>query len=86
MNEHEDYENENLCIAYEGFFLLPEHLEGLREIRRMRLEIDPSGRIPAWAPKPFESRQSQNSPFSPNGGHYEPSPDRFPSLGRQIPC
>jgi len=47
MSEHEDYENENLCIAYEGFFLLPEHLEGLQEIRRMRLEIDPSGCIPA---------------------------------------
>ena len=47
MNEHEDYENENLCIASEGFLLLPEHLEGLREIRRMRLEIDPSGCIPA---------------------------------------
>jgi len=47
MYENEDYENENLCIASEGFFLLPQHLEALREIRRMRLEIDPSGCTPA---------------------------------------
>ena len=47
MNEYDDHENENLCIASEGFFLLPEHLEALREIRRMRLEIDPSGCTPA---------------------------------------
>jgi len=47
MYENEDYENENLCIASEGLLLLPEHLEALQEIRRMRLEIDPSGCRPA---------------------------------------
>jgi len=47
MYENEDDENENLCIAHEGFFLLPEHLEALLEIRRMRLEIDPTGCRPA---------------------------------------
>ena len=49
MYENEDYENENenLCIACDGFFMLPEHLEALFEIRRMRLEIDPTGCRPA---------------------------------------
>ena len=47
MYENEDYENEHLCVASEGFFLLPEHLEALNEIRRMRLAIDPSGCKPA---------------------------------------
>ena len=46
-NEDDENENENLCIAHEGFFLLPEHLEALFEIRRMRLEIDPTGCRPA---------------------------------------
>ena len=48
MYENEDYENENLCIASDGFFMLPEHLEALLEIRRMRLEIDPTGCTPVW--------------------------------------
>ena len=46
MDENENYVNENLCIPCEGFLLLPEHLEGLQEIRRMRLAIDPSGCMP----------------------------------------
>jgi len=47
MYENEDDENENLCVACDGFFLLPKHFETLQEIRRRRRAIDPSGCIPA---------------------------------------
>jgi len=47
MYDNEDDENENLCVACDGFFLLPEHFETLQEIRRRRREIDPSGCVPA---------------------------------------
>jgi hypothetical protein len=48
MYEDEGYENESLCIASEEFFLLPEHLEALQEIRRLRRTIDLSGCKPAF--------------------------------------
>lgn len=42
-----DYIDPSLCVHEDGFFLHPFHLRRLREIKRLRREIDPSMSIPA---------------------------------------
>jgi len=38
------------CTYYQNFLLLPEHLERLKEVIRLREKLDPNRSIPAFKP------------------------------------
>ena len=37
------------CLCYQNFQLLPEHIERLKEVIRLREELDPNRSLPAFA-------------------------------------
>ena len=44
----EEHVDDADCIRYKNFLLLPEHLERLQEVIRIREELDPNRGTPAF--------------------------------------